>query len=57
MEDEVRAGLFDGAEIAISFVELWVQTADPVLRGTLGETTPPARLFPAEFEASRSPRP
>jgi uncharacterized phage protein (TIGR02218 family) len=50
VEDEVRAGLFDGAEIAISFVN-W---QDPdghgeirLRRGTLGETRlTPAGLLP-----------
>jgi uncharacterized phage protein (TIGR02218 family) len=58
VEDEVRAGLFDGAEIAVSFVS-W---EDPdghgeirLRRGTLGETRlTPQGYFHAELRACRS---
>ena len=62
VEDEVRAGLFDGAEIRVSFVN-W---QDPdghgeirLRRGTLGETRlTPQGYFHAELRglSSRSPR-
>jgi hypothetical protein len=59
VEDEVRAGLFDGAEIAISFVN-W---QDPdghgeirLRRGTLGETRlTPQGYFPAELRGLSQP--
>jgi hypothetical protein len=59
VEDEVRAGLFDGAEIAISFVnwqdpdglgEIWLR------RGTLGETRlTPQGYFHAELRGLSQP--
>jgi uncharacterized phage protein (TIGR02218 family) len=59
VEDEVRAGLFDGAEIAISFVN-W---QDPdghgeirLRRGTLGETRlTPQGYFRAELRGLSQP--
>jgi uncharacterized phage protein (TIGR02218 family) len=59
VEDEVRAGLFDGAEIAISFVH-W---QDPdghgeirLRRGTLGETRlTPQGYFHAELRGLSQP--
>jgi hypothetical protein len=59
VEDEVRAGLFDGAEIAISFVN----SEDPdghgeirLRRGTLGETKlTPQGYFTAELRGLAQP--
>jgi hypothetical protein len=59
VEDEVRAGLFDGAEIAISFVN-WEDPDGPgeirLRRGTLGETRlTPQGYFHAELRGLSQP--